>query len=90
MNKEGIEAGTIPDSYHPAEWRGTIPADKNTSRIGVAFDVGDGTVLRLSISQVSAKHLIETLSDYLACSHSEMSAGMPSSDVSKPPGGVKV
>lgn len=90
MNKDGFKAGLIPDRYQAAEWRNTLPADSNTNRMGVGFDMLDGTVLRLCISRESAKHLAESLSDYLACSHSDMSAGMPSFDVSKPPGGVKV
>ena len=82
--------GTIPNSYRPAEWRNTTPPDSNTGRIGVGFDMSDGTVIRLAISQESAKHLAETLNDHLLSSHSEISSGMPSFDVSKPPDGVKV
>ena len=53
--------GTIPNSYTPAEWRNTTPADSNTLRIGVGFDMQDGTTLRITLSQESAKHLSETL-----------------------------
>jgi hypothetical protein len=82
--------GAIPNSYQAAEWRNTTPADSNTQRIGVGFDMGDGTVLRITLSQVSARHLAETLNCHLTRSHSPMSSGMPSVDVSYPPGGVKV
>ena len=77
--------GTIPNSYRPAEWRNTTPVDSNTNRIGVGFDMSDGTVLRLTLSQESARHLAETLHDHLTRSHSPMSSGMPSVDVSMPP-----
>ena len=82
--------GTIPNSYKPAEWRNTTPADSNTNRIGVGFDMSNGTVLRLALSQESARHLAETLHSHLMCSHSETSSGMPSVDVSKPPEGENV
>ena len=82
--------GTIPNSYRPAEWRNTTPADAQTNRIGVGFCLGNGTVLRLTLSQESARHLAETLHSHLTRPHSEISSGMPSVDVSKPPDGENV
>lgn len=80
----------IPGSYQSAEWRNTTPADGNTHRIGVGFDMCDGTVLRLSLSEESARHLAETLLNHLTRSHSPMSSGMPSVEVSTPFDGVNV
>ena len=82
--------GTIPNSYKPAEWRNTTPADENTSKIGVGFNMSDGTVLRLSLSHESVRHLAETLQSHLTRPHSEISSGIPSVEVSKPPRGENV
>lgn len=86
--------GTLPDIYQPAEWRNTTPADDISQRLGVGFDRQDGTVIRLSLSAQSAKHLSESLAEFLQevgqRSHSSISSGMPSSDVSTPFDGVKV
>lgn len=65
MQRLGDVMGTIPDSYKPAEWRNTTPADSITKRIGVGFNMVDGTVLRLTLSQESARHLAETLQGHL-------------------------
>ncbi len=91
INGKGYsEMGTIPNSYQAAEWRNTTPADCNTRRIGVGFDMSDGTVFRITLSRESARHLAETLNIHLTRSQSSISSGMPSVDVSYPPGGVKV
>lgn len=90
IQAQGTAQGTIPNSYRPAEWRNTTPVDSNTNRIGVGFDMHDGTVIRLAISDESARHLAETLLNYLTRSHSPMSSGMPSVEVSTPFDGVKV
>lgn len=81
--------GKIPSSYLSAEWRNTTPVDIETNRIGMGFDLSDGTVVRLSISMESARNMAETLGDYLMRYHSEISAGMPSVEVSIPLDGEK-
>lgn len=78
--------GTLPAIYQTAEWRNTTPAEENTQRLGVGFDMPDGSVVRLSLSAQSARHLSESLAEFLQEGglriHSEISDGMPSLDVS--------
>ena len=81
--------GRIPKSYMPAEWRNTTPVEHDTNRIGIGFDASDGNIIRLVISIASARHLAESIQEFLS-SHSVMSSGMPSVDVSKPPDGENV
>jgi hypothetical protein len=73
MNRLGFvrvrRAGRIPNSYTPAEWRNTTPVDSSTNRIGVGFNMHDGAVLRITLSQESARHLAETLRSYLMRIH---------------------
>ncbi len=52
----------IPNSYRPAKWRNTLPADKD--EIGIGFD-SEGKVIRLRLSFESAKHLSETIAEEL-------------------------
>lgn len=63
----------IPPSYRVATWRCTLPSDGEC--IAVAFDV-DGAVVRLKIPLRDARHLRDTLTDYLAI-QTKGSAGMP-------------
>jgi hypothetical protein len=72
-----IGMSTIPKSYKPAEWRNTTAVDSNTNRIGIGLNVSDGTVIRLTLSQTSARHLAESIQEFLT-SHSQRSSGMPS------------
>lgn len=55
----------IPTSFNNAEWRGTLPLDIATDRIGLSFDLDDGVTVRLAISSGSARQVINSLSDYL-------------------------
>lgn len=83
---EAARAGRLPASYRPATWRNTTPADGETGLIGVGFDLPDGQVLRLALSLEGARHLAETLTDYLDAAHSAKSSGRPSPAGSMPPG----
>ena len=60
----------IPNSYIPAEWRNTTPVDRTQGMIGVGFNLGDGTIVRLALSGDSARYLSETILDYLKTSQS--------------------
>lgn len=82
--------GRIPDIYKPAEWRNTTPVDSETNRIGMGFDLCDGTVVRIALSRESAENLAETLRSYLTRTHSDTSSGMLSVEVSNPPEGENV
>lgn len=53
----------IPASYSPASWRATLPKDLATDRIGVAFNLEDGTIIRLALDADSARNLAETIMD---------------------------
>ena len=79
----------IPTSFNNAEWRGTLPLDISTDRIGLSFDLENGETTRLAISSRSARQVINSLSDYLT-PQSSISSGNPSSDVSCSPGGENV
>jgi hypothetical protein len=63
----------VPARYLPARWRNTTAVDAD-GMIGVGFEV-DGAVVRLALSAACARHLAETLSDYLSRSHSDKSVG---------------
>lgn len=52
--------------YASAELGGTTLAVRQTGRIGVRFDVGDGSVVRLALSRESARHLAEVILEYEA------------------------
>ncbi len=52
----------IPESYKDAKWRNTLPVDNG--EIGIGFEI-DGEIIRLRLSLESAKHLSETLIEYL-------------------------
>lgn len=80
----------IPKEYRPVGWRCTLPVDKNTKTMGIAFNVEGNKVIRLLLDLDSARALSETISDYLedhrrwSRSHSDKSEGMSSSAGSMP------
>lgn len=82
--------GTLPPIYQRAEWRNTTPCDENDGRMGVGFDLADGSVIRLSITQDSANMLATSIDDFLQLAgvrpHSETSDGIPSRSVAILPG----
>jgi hypothetical protein len=53
----------IPESYKQASWRNTLPVDEG--RLGLAFSLSDGEIIRLNLDVESARHLVETVSFYL-------------------------
>jgi hypothetical protein len=79
----------IPDSYKTAEWRNTLPVDSSICRLGIGLDLEDGRIERFSISIKSAKHLAESIQEYLV-SHSVKSSGIPNVPGSTPFEGEKV
>lgn len=54
----------LPDSYARAAWRCTLPVDAQ-DRLGLGFNLETGEVVRLSLDRESARHLAETVSEYL-------------------------
>jgi len=79
----------LPAVYRTATWRNVTPVDEPFDEIGIGFDVGSD-VVRLRLSVVDARHLIESIGDYLGRSQSPTSSGAPSEDVSTPEEGVCV
>ena len=83
------EKRRTPESYITATWRCTLPADADGSR-AVAFNMADGTVLRLYLDAQSARHVHETFApghdaqsrEWAA--QSAMSVASPSAAVSRP------
>lgn len=78
----------LPSVYSEARWRNTTPVDDD-GMIGIGFDLSAST-LRLKLRIEDARHLMETLREYVgqhqsSRSHSETSSGMPSEAVSTPP-----
>jgi hypothetical protein len=55
----------IPTSYTAATWHGTLPQDPATGEVGLSFNVAGGPTVRLRLSAADARHIIETLTDYL-------------------------
>ncbi len=72
----------IPNSYVKAEWRCTLPVSSD-GYIGIGFNLGN-EVIRIQISKEHARHLSESVADYLDqhASQSDISSGSPSADVS--------
>ena len=52
-----------PESYVPASWRALLPVDVDGSQ-GIAFNLADGSVVRLRIDAESALALVQCLSRY--------------------------
>lgn len=51
---------SIPTSFVPAKWHGTLPAD-SSGNVGISFEIGSGDVTRLSLSAACVAHVRETL-----------------------------
>lgn len=89
--EEPGEKSRLPTSYKRASWRGTLPVDAVTERVGLAINVEGGDVLRVGLDLASALDIVATLADALAShqnrrSHSDRSSGMPSAEGSTPGG----
>lgn len=85
----------IPSSFVSASWRCTLPVDPTTRRLGLAFTLAGGEMVRLAIPVLDARHLSETIADYLdgrigTTSQSPRSSEMPSSPGSIPDDGKNV
>lgn len=86
---------SIPKSYKPARWRGTLPADER-GRVAFCLDVaGEGTVRYVLEAEDAGQlqgSLEVSLSRYRSGTNSQSprSSGIPSSDGSKPAEGQKV
>lgn len=79
----------LPASYRPVTWRSTTPVDPASRQIGVSFQQEDGTVVRVAFGLDCARHLGQSMADYLERFQSSMSSGIPSADVSIPREGVE-
>lgn len=73
-----------PAIYARANWACTLPFDAPNDEIGIGFVHPDGSMTRLCLSSSSARHLCETLTNYLTLVHSPMSSESPMVDVSTP------
>lgn len=84
----------LPAVFQEATWLCTTLVDDATKHVGLGVNVGDQKVhLRLDLT--SALDIVATLAEALSAhqrrrSHSDTSAGMPSSEVSTPEDGEKV
>lgn len=65
-------------TYTTAEWRSTMPFNRQSSRIGIGFDLADGSIVRLSLAKSCARHVAESVLGYLSEDQSERSSGIPS------------
>jgi hypothetical protein len=71
---------SLPKIYRTAAWRNTTRVNAATGCIGIGFETANG-ISRLSLDVTSAKHLAESVLEYLedhrTRSHSPMSEGSP-------------
>lgn len=56
----------VPASYLPSKWRCTLPVDPVEDVLGIAFDYPVTGIARLRLSVADARHLAESLTEYLA------------------------
>lgn len=77
----------IPESYQNVTWRGTLAVSQASNEIGISFNSEEGTAIRLRLSMECAKHVSETLSDYILTAEKDQkdkSSGMLSFSGSTP------
>lgn len=91
----GDRQARMPASFRPASWRGTLPVDEATGRVGLSLDLEDGETVRVGLDLGSALDVVATLAEALSAhqrrrSQRDRSPGTPSRDVSTPEDGVKV
>ena len=85
----------IPKSYDAATWRNVTELDADNS-IGIGFDLSERGTVRVLLLRADWLSLFDELSERLqrigigSRSHSPMSSGIPSCDVSDSRDGVKV
>lgn len=76
------------NGYKKAEWRGTLPVGgEPEARIGLSFDTETGETVRLSLGLTSARHIIGSLSEYIA-DYEQRSQSERSSDISSVEGSI--
>jgi hypothetical protein len=83
---------STPARYLPARWRAVLPVDFDDTQ-GIAFDLDDGQIVRLSIDAESALALVTLIQRYRSGDprfQSPSSSGSPSVDGSMPDEGQKV
>lgn len=68
----------LPKSFSHGSWRCTLPVDLATQRMGVAFNLEDGTVLRVALDLCSAKNVHESIAEYLKAFKMENPDGVDS------------
>lgn len=86
VQRDGVVCRT-PPSYLPASWRTVLPVDIDGTQ-GIAFDLADGSVVRLRIDAESAFVLFDNLRRYRSGDprfQSPTSLGSPSAELSTPP-----
>jgi hypothetical protein len=80
-------ATTLPPQYRAAKLRCVLPYHAENDRMGVGFELEDGTVLRLALDGASMRALIEWGGDYLVSGcQSPRSSEIPSVAGSVDPG----
>lgn len=79
---KGNPGSQLPDCYVQAEWRNVTPVDRSTGRIGISFDLPEGTVMRFAVDRDEAERFARSILAYAKESrtgvHSEISSGSPS------------
>lgn len=77
------------EKYEPVGLRCVLPACEATGEVGLGFDRGDGSVLRLRISGAQAAELLASLQvdqGVPKAAHAPRSSGSPSVEGSVTPG----
>jgi hypothetical protein len=52
-------------SFTPVVWHGTTLFDRSEEKLGLSFEMEDGSVIRLLLDVETAKHVMETLTQGL-------------------------
>lgn len=77
----------IPKSFIPHSWRGTLPVEPHSGDIGLSFNENAGkNIIRIRIDRLSAKHLVETITEFYDAFDLKNSQSPKSSDISSSPG----
>lgn len=56
----------MPDIYKPASWRNTLPVAGEKEEMGIGFDLENGEIVRLCLDLTCARHLSESIAEFLA------------------------
>lgn len=62
-----MTAGRLPPIYVDASWRNTTPVDihRDAGRVGIGFDLADGSVVRIALDGLSLKQLVASIFESL-------------------------